>query len=71
MGVLFMSMIHTGVKENLMKNKNMTLKYVILVLCEEQLKSGGVTQDVINLVVQETRQTFHMYQETINFVMWT
>lgn len=71
MGVLFTSMIHTGVKENLMKNKNMTLKYVILVLCEEQLKSGGVTQDVINLVVQETRQTFHMYQETINFVMWT
>lgn len=71
MGVLFTSMIHTAVKENLMKNKNMTLKYVILVLCEEQLKSGGVTQDVINLVVQETRQTFHMYQETINFVMWT
>lgn len=51
MGVLFTSMIHTGVKENLMKNKNMTLKYVILVLYEEQLKSGGVTQDVINLVV--------------------
>lgn len=35
MGVLFMFMIYIGVKENFMKNKNMILKYVILVLYEE------------------------------------
>lgn len=43
MGVLFVSMIHTDVEENLMKNKTITLKHAVLVLFEEQLRSGGVT----------------------------
>ena len=55
----------------------MTLKHAILVqvhvhvLYEKQLRSGGVTQEGINLVVLETQETFHVYQETINFLMWT
>lgn len=43
MGVLFVSMIYTDVEENLMKNKTITLKHAVLVLFEEQLRSGGVT----------------------------